>query len=57
MFNKNLSMSKGGSSSKVLTKVPAENVPVASTRKFKRRRVSAIWDFPPGCGRVTASNF
>ncbi|KAH1122195.1 hypothetical protein J1N35_005355 [Gossypium stocksii] len=27
-----------------------------STPKFKRRRVSAVRDFPPGYGRVTASN-
>ncbi|KAH1091644.1 hypothetical protein J1N35_018901 [Gossypium stocksii] len=27
------------------------------TPKFKRRRVSAITDFLPGCRRVTASNY
>ncbi|KAH1097553.1 hypothetical protein J1N35_014474, partial [Gossypium stocksii] len=48
-----LLMSKGGSSSKVLAKVPAENVRVASTPKFKRHRVSVVRDFPPRCGRVT----
>ncbi|KAH1031479.1 hypothetical protein J1N35_043653 [Gossypium stocksii] len=47
-------MSKGSSSHKVMAKVPAENVCIASTPKFKRRRVSAVQDFPPGCGRVTA---
>ncbi|KAH1039222.1 hypothetical protein J1N35_040965 [Gossypium stocksii] len=56
-FENYLSISKGGSSSKVLAKVSAENVRVASTPKFKRCRVSAVWDFPPGCGRVTTSNF
>ncbi|KAH1039076.1 hypothetical protein J1N35_040819, partial [Gossypium stocksii] len=50
-------MSKGGSSSKVLAKVPAKNVRVASTPKFKRHRVSVVRDFLPGCRRVTASNF
>ncbi|KAH1107627.1 hypothetical protein J1N35_011395 [Gossypium stocksii] len=28
-----------------------------STPKFKGRRVSAVRDFPPGCKRVTASNY
>ncbi|KAH1122076.1 hypothetical protein J1N35_005236 [Gossypium stocksii] len=28
-----------------------------STPKFKRRRVSAVRDFPPRCGRVTVSNY
>ncbi|KAH1039108.1 hypothetical protein J1N35_040851 [Gossypium stocksii] len=28
-----------------------------STPKFKQCSVSAIRDFPPGCGRVTASNY
>ncbi|KAH1122496.1 hypothetical protein J1N35_005656 [Gossypium stocksii] len=47
-------MSKGSSSHKVMAKVPAENVRIASTPKFKRRRVSVVRDFPPGCGKVTA---
>ncbi|KAH1082711.1 hypothetical protein J1N35_022472 [Gossypium stocksii] len=51
-----LSMSEG-SSRKVMAKVPAEIERVVSTPKFKRRRVSAVRDFPPRCGRVTASNF
>ncbi|KAA3479845.1 histone-lysine N-methyltransferase, H3 lysine-9 specific SUVH6-like [Gossypium australe] len=38
-------------------KVPAETVHIASTPKFKRRRVSAVRDFLPRCGRVSASNF
>ncbi|KAH1107671.1 hypothetical protein J1N35_011439 [Gossypium stocksii] len=41
----------------VTAKVPAENVRIISTPKFKRRRVSAVRDFSPGCERVTASNF
>ncbi|KAH1098283.1 hypothetical protein J1N35_015204 [Gossypium stocksii] len=28
-----------------------------STPKFKRRSVSAVRDFPSGCGRVTVSNY
>ncbi|KAK5825525.1 hypothetical protein PVK06_020369 [Gossypium arboreum] len=50
-------MSKGGSSNKVMIVVLAGSVCVASALKFKRRRMSAIWDFPPSCGRVTAPNF
>ncbi|KAH1056328.1 hypothetical protein J1N35_034393 [Gossypium stocksii] len=49
-------MSKRDSSHKVVARVSAKNVRVAFTPKFKRRKVSAVWDFPPGCGRVTASN-
>ncbi|KAH1129665.1 hypothetical protein J1N35_001043, partial [Gossypium stocksii] len=41
----------------VTAKVPAKNMRIISTPKFKRHRVSAIWHFLPGCGRVTASNF
>ncbi|KAH1063955.1 hypothetical protein J1N35_028942, partial [Gossypium stocksii] len=52
-----LSICKRGSSSKMLAKVPAKNVRVASTPKFKWLRVSTAWDFPPGCRRVTTSNF
>ncbi|KAH1122480.1 hypothetical protein J1N35_005640 [Gossypium stocksii] len=49
-----LSMSKKGSSSKMMAaKVPAELEGIASTPKFKQRKVSAIWDFLPGCGRVS----
>ncbi|KAH1064036.1 hypothetical protein J1N35_029023 [Gossypium stocksii] len=50
-------MSIGGSSHKVMAKVPAENVHIAFTPKFKRRKVSAVRDFPPGYGRGTASDF
>ncbi|KAH1083124.1 hypothetical protein J1N35_022885 [Gossypium stocksii] len=50
-------MGKGGSSKKEMAKVPAVIERVASSPKFKWRRVSAVRDFPPGCKRVTASNF
>ncbi|KAH1031498.1 hypothetical protein J1N35_043672 [Gossypium stocksii] len=40
-----------------MAKVPAENVRIASTPKFKQRKLSDVRDFPPGCGRVTAPNF
>ncbi|KAH1097101.1 hypothetical protein J1N35_014022 [Gossypium stocksii] len=49
-------MSKG-SSGKVKAMVLVDSGRVASAPKFKRRKVSAIRDFPPGCGRVTAPNF
>ncbi|KAH1046735.1 hypothetical protein J1N35_037519, partial [Gossypium stocksii] len=34
----------------------AENELVAFAPKFKQRRISAVWDFPPGCGKVAAPN-
>ncbi|KAH1130019.1 hypothetical protein J1N35_001397, partial [Gossypium stocksii] len=49
-------MSKG-SSGKVKAVVPVDSGRVASSLKFKRCKVSAGRDFPPGCGRVTAPNF
>ncbi|PPD98657.1 hypothetical protein GOBAR_DD04321 [Gossypium barbadense] len=49
-----LLMGEEGASSKVIAKVPAEFERVASTPKFKWRKVSAFRDFPPGCGRVVA---
>ncbi|KAH1039188.1 hypothetical protein J1N35_040931 [Gossypium stocksii] len=49
-------MDEGGSS-KVVAKVPAGNERVATSPKFKRRKVSAIQDFLPGYERATASNF
>ncbi|KAH1114223.1 hypothetical protein J1N35_007601 [Gossypium stocksii] len=48
---------KGGVTDKVIAKVSAEIERVVSTPKFKRRKVSAIQNFLPRCGRVTASNF
>ncbi|KAH1107610.1 hypothetical protein J1N35_011378 [Gossypium stocksii] len=50
-------MGKGGSSMKEVAKVPTVTERVASSPKFKQRRVSVVRDFPPGCGRVTASYF
>ncbi|OMO73766.1 hypothetical protein COLO4_26875 [Corchorus olitorius] len=38
----------------LLGKVPAENGHIAPTPKYKQRRVSAIRDYPPGCGRLAA---
>ncbi|KAH1107869.1 hypothetical protein J1N35_011637 [Gossypium stocksii] len=29
---------------------------ITTTPKFKRCKVLAIWDFPPGCGRGAVSN-
>ncbi|KAH1039553.1 hypothetical protein J1N35_041296 [Gossypium stocksii] len=46
-----LSMGEEASSNKVMAMVPAENELVAPTPKFKWRRVSAVQDFPPRCGR------
>ncbi|KAH1082845.1 hypothetical protein J1N35_022606 [Gossypium stocksii] len=51
-----LSMSNG-SSGKGKSVVPVDSGRVASAPKFKRHKVSAIQDFLPGCGRVTAPNF
>ncbi|KAH1107899.1 hypothetical protein J1N35_011667 [Gossypium stocksii] len=39
-----------------MAKVSAEFERVVSAPKFKWHRVSAIRDFLPGCGRVTAPN-
>ncbi|KAH1073340.1 hypothetical protein J1N35_025668 [Gossypium stocksii] len=43
-------VSKGGSS-KVSVKMSTEYESVTISPKFKRRKVSAVRDFPPGCGR------
>ncbi|KAH1083032.1 hypothetical protein J1N35_022793 [Gossypium stocksii] len=51
-----LSMGEEASSNKVMVVVSAENKLVALALKFKRRRVSMIRDFPPGCGRVATPN-
>ncbi|KAH1090859.1 hypothetical protein J1N35_018116 [Gossypium stocksii] len=50
-------MGKGGASNKVMANVLARYKRVAATLKFKRRKVSAVRDFPLRCERVTASNF
>ncbi|KAH1031592.1 hypothetical protein J1N35_043766 [Gossypium stocksii] len=42
---------------KVMAKVLARYERVDATPKFKWRKVSVVWNFSPGCGRVTASNF
>ncbi|KAH1114485.1 hypothetical protein J1N35_007863 [Gossypium stocksii] len=41
---------------KVMAMVSAKNELVVPTLEFKRRRVSAVQDFPPGCGRMAAPN-
>ncbi|KAH1107868.1 hypothetical protein J1N35_011636 [Gossypium stocksii] len=50
-------MRKGDASNKVMAKGFAGYEHVATTPKFKWRKVSAVRDFSPGCERVTASNF
>ncbi|KAH1097464.1 hypothetical protein J1N35_014385 [Gossypium stocksii] len=50
-------MGKGGSSKKEMVKVSVVIEHVASSPKFKQRKVSVVRDFLPGCGRVIASNF
>ncbi|KAH1091352.1 hypothetical protein J1N35_018609 [Gossypium stocksii] len=40
-----------------MAKVSAETERVVSVPKFKRHKMSAVRDFPPGCGKVTASDF
>ncbi|KAH1031806.1 hypothetical protein J1N35_043980 [Gossypium stocksii] len=49
-------LSKGGTS-KVSMKMPTKFEHVTTTPKLKRRKVSAVQDFPPRCGRGTTSNF
>ncbi|KAH1091623.1 hypothetical protein J1N35_018880 [Gossypium stocksii] len=49
-------MSKG-SSGKRKAVMSLDSGRIASAPKFKRRKVSAIRDFLPGCGRVTTPNF
>ncbi|KAH1072894.1 hypothetical protein J1N35_025222 [Gossypium stocksii] len=44
------------SSNKVVAVVPAENELLVPSPKFKRCRVSAVWDFPPGSDKVAAPN-
>ncbi|KAH1064025.1 hypothetical protein J1N35_029012 [Gossypium stocksii] len=50
-------MGKRDVSDEVMARMPAEIERVVSAPKFKRQRVSAVRDFPPRCGRVTASDF
>ncbi|KAH1097033.1 hypothetical protein J1N35_013954, partial [Gossypium stocksii] len=50
-------MGKGDASNKNMVNVPAGYERVAATPKFKRCKVSVVWDFLPRCGRWIASNF
>ncbi|KAH1056587.1 hypothetical protein J1N35_034652 [Gossypium stocksii] len=50
-------MEKRDASDKVMAKVSTEIGRVVFAPKFKRHKVSAVRDFLPRCGRVTASNF
>ncbi|KAH1122052.1 hypothetical protein J1N35_005212 [Gossypium stocksii] len=52
-----LSMGDEGANSKMMVVVLAENEHVVSGLKFKRRRVSTVWDFLPEYERMTTSNF
>ncbi|KAH1091616.1 hypothetical protein J1N35_018873, partial [Gossypium stocksii] len=49
-FHEDFTVSKWGSS-KVSVKMPTEDESVTTTPKFKQRKVSAVWDFLPGCRR------
>ncbi|KAH1056837.1 hypothetical protein J1N35_034902 [Gossypium stocksii] len=49
-------MSKGDVSGKEMTNVSTKYEHVITTPKFKRRKVSAVRDFPPGCGRVATTD-
>ncbi|KAH1123072.1 hypothetical protein J1N35_006232 [Gossypium stocksii] len=50
-------MEKGDSSGKEMTTNKTTGFEhVISTPKFKRRKVSAVRDFPPGCGRGATTN-
>ncbi|GAV79762.1 LOW QUALITY PROTEIN: SET domain-containing protein/YDG_SRA domain-containing protein/Pre-SET domain-containing protein, partial [Cephalotus follicularis] len=47
-----VSLSSGSNSEGNMGRFPTENGHCASQPKYKRRRVSAVRDFPPGCGRL-----
>ncbi|KAH1097343.1 hypothetical protein J1N35_014264 [Gossypium stocksii] len=49
-------MGKEGPSIKVMVVVLAEDKLIAPAPKFKQRKVSAVWDFPLGYGKVAAPN-
>ncbi|KAH1064114.1 hypothetical protein J1N35_029101 [Gossypium stocksii] len=51
-----LLMGEKASSKKVMAMVSVENELAAPASKFKQLRVSAVQDFPPGCGTVAAPN-
>ncbi|KAH1114854.1 hypothetical protein J1N35_008232 [Gossypium stocksii] len=44
-------MEKGDVSGKEMTNVTTRFEHVTTIPEFKRRKVSAVRDFPPGCGR------
>ncbi|KAH1091638.1 hypothetical protein J1N35_018895 [Gossypium stocksii] len=50
-------MGKANANDKVMAKVLAETERVVSAPMFKRGKMLLVRDFPPGCGRVNASNF
>ncbi|KAH1073092.1 hypothetical protein J1N35_025420 [Gossypium stocksii] len=50
-------MEKGNSSGKEMAKVTTRFEHVTSMPKFKRRKVSAIQDFPPRYGRGVTTDF
>ncbi|KAE8727740.1 Histone-lysine N-methyltransferase, H3 lysine-9 specific SUVH5 [Hibiscus syriacus] len=47
-------LASGGHSEARLGRVPSENGHIAPAPMFKKRNVSAVRDFPPGCGRLAA---
>ncbi|KAH1097886.1 hypothetical protein J1N35_014807 [Gossypium stocksii] len=55
MSSKGTSMVASSSCSEEgLGRVPTGDRLVAPTPRFKLHKVSAVWDFSPGCGRVAA---
>ncbi|KAH1091487.1 hypothetical protein J1N35_018744 [Gossypium stocksii] len=49
-------MVKGNSSGKGMANVTIGFEHVTTIPKFKQRKVSVVWDFPPGCGRGATTN-
>ncbi|KAH1047524.1 hypothetical protein J1N35_038308 [Gossypium stocksii] len=50
-------MEKGSTSGKEMATVMMGFEHVTTTPKFKRRKVSAVLDFSPGCGRGATIDF
>ncbi|KAH1073552.1 hypothetical protein J1N35_025880 [Gossypium stocksii] len=50
-------MEKGSTSGQEMAKVMTGFEHVTTTPKFKRRKVSAVRDFPPRCGRGATADF
>ncbi|KAH1073239.1 hypothetical protein J1N35_025567 [Gossypium stocksii] len=50
-------MKKGNSSGKEMVKVMTGLEHVTTIPKFKRREVSAVWDFPSRCVRGATTDF